>query len=207
MTAGNLTNLWKDGSPGFVLVLSLNPEKTSLLRWCNAMTSKGPGGLCSHLYCYTLGEWNVCRSPEISVGRRGRTVHLVVVSVLSLIGEMVCLEKVKKTRKLHIAHLNRNWLLSSRSPVGSNCSSCHGNRNNLCRGQWMIRYGFLSLNTGFASCSSLKAYSQVYPEDGGKCHQVEQRSFQDLMFPKCKSGLLIDLWNCFASHTSHTSLG
>lgn len=56
MTAGNLTNLWKDGSPGFVLVLSLNPEKTSLLRWCNAMTSKGPGGLCSHLYCYTLGE-------------------------------------------------------------------------------------------------------------------------------------------------------
>lgn len=29
MTAGNLTNLWKDGSPGFVLVLSLNPEEFS----------------------------------------------------------------------------------------------------------------------------------------------------------------------------------
>lgn len=47
MTAGNLTNLWKDGSPGFVLVLSLNPEKSSLLRWCNAISSKGPG-VCVH---------------------------------------------------------------------------------------------------------------------------------------------------------------
>lgn len=56
----------------------------------------------------------------------------------------------------------------------------------------MIRYGFLSLNTGFASCSSLKAYSQVRPEDGGKRHQVEQQSFQVIScFPNARVDCLL----------------